>query len=239
MSLKVYVVTSDRYTWALRPFAYLFNVYWSSLQPVVVAGYARPNFELPKNFRFHQIARTEYPPELWSNALIKFLKDMPDPYFVMMLEDYWICRTVDTGGIAAAYDYIRSDPNILKIDLTNDRLHRWDGAPEIIDYDYYGHYDIILSPKGIPYRMSMQSAIWNRELLLKILEPNKNPWETEMQIDPPPEMLVLGTRQFPLHYANAVLKGAVVDYEVKRIPEPHRANISQWIPNGWKVTVPA
>ena len=38
MSLRVFVTTSDRYLWALRPFAHLFNRYWSELQPVVVSA---------------------------------------------------------------------------------------------------------------------------------------------------------------------------------------------------------
>ena len=229
MALRVFVEVSDKYLWALRPFSYLFNLYWSSLQPVVVMGYKRPDFNLPPNFTFYSIARTEYQSERWSDGLIEFLRIQEDEHFVFLLCDYWLQRTVDVRGVSACHDYIKTRPNVIRMDLIDDRQY----AGGVIDVESWGCYDIIETPYGTPYQMSLQPGLWNRKLMLDVLEPGKSAWEAEIHLHPPETMRVLGTRQSPLRYANAVIKGRVDMSQIKRIPEPHRTHILAVIPEGW------
>jgi hypothetical protein len=80
------------------------------------------------------------------------------------------------------------------------------------------------------YQMSLQAAIWNRRNLLSLLRPGLNPWEVETQIDMKNQPFrVLGTRQNLVRYANLMLKGEVMNYELDRIPEPHRSTVERWI----------
>lgn len=230
MSPRVFCITSDKYRWALVPFCYLFNCYWSSLQPVVIAGYTPPTTVLPKNFTFYSIARKNYPPERWSDGLIQFITAMGDDHFVLMLEDYWLTRTVDVAGVVACYDYIKDRPEVLRMDLTTDRMY----AGEMRDVDSWGHYDIIETPNTSPYQMSTQAGIWNKKRLLEILMPGKSAWEVEIHTSPPPSMRVLGTRQFPVRYANAILKGQLDPIELRKIPQDHLPAILQMIPEEWK-----
>ena len=68
--MNIFVLTSDKYLDALKPFCYLFNKYWSPKQQVVIAGFTPPDFELPKNFHFHPIGPFEdFPIGKWSDAL--------------------------------------------------------------------------------------------------------------------------------------------------------------------------
>lgn len=229
MALRVFVEVSDKYLWCLRPFSYLFNMYWSSLQPVVVMGYKRPDFKLPPNFVFHSIARTEYQSDRWSDGVIEFLRMQEDEHFVFLLCDYWLQRTVDVRGISACHEYIKMRPEVLRIDLTEDRL--WAGS--MFDVEGWGSYDIIETPHGTPYQMSLQPGLWNRKLMLDVLVPGKSAWEAEIHTQPPDTMRVLGTRQSPLRYANAVIKGKIDMSQINRIPEPHRAHILEVVPQGW------
>ena len=226
--IRVFCYTSDPYIWLLKPFCYLFNQYWSELQEVVVGGYTPPQFELPPNFKFHQIDKNPYPKEKWSDGLIRFLQDFNDEIFVLMLEDYLLRRTVDHQGIMTLADYmrLRSNQDVVRLDLTNDRLN----AEGMHDIEPYGHYDIIACNKDTMYEMSLQAAIWNRRNLLAVLRPGFTPWEVETHsnmIHQP--FRVLGTRQFPVRYSNLMLKGDVMDYELEHIPEPHRSDIERWI----------
>jgi len=50
MNYKLLVTTCDKAEWAMRPFAYLFNTYWSSQQEVDILYEHVPKFQLPKNF---------------------------------------------------------------------------------------------------------------------------------------------------------------------------------------------
>src|SRR3990170_4424942 len=224
--LRVFVETSDKYNWALKPFIYLFNIYWSELQPVVIAGYTLPNFDLPSNFAFHSIDSHNYPAERWSDGMIKFLNAMPDSHFVLLLCDYWLTRTVDVRGVQACYEYVRAKDEVLRIDLTTDRLY----TGGMFDVEPWGCYDIIETPFESSYQMSVQAGIWNRQRMLEVLVPGKTAWEAEIHTQPPPEMRVLGTRQRPVAYANAILKGELQEYEVDKIPQSHRDIVRQWIP---------
>jgi hypothetical protein len=228
---RVFCITSNNYLWALRPFSYLFNQYWGNEQQVVVAGCKPPDFELPSNIRFHSLRRTDYPVNKWSDMLVKLLIEMPDEYFVLMLEDYWLTRNVDLRFIQVAYAYMSQNPSdILKIDLTVDRMHARGDARDAIDYCNIGPYDIIITPYDTPYRMSLQAAMWNKSLMLKLLKLGKSPWEVEIHTNPPPEMYVFGTRQWPVRYANAVYKGELDEEEVLKVKDEHRKEIVKWIP---------
>ena len=228
--IRVFVYTSDPYIWCLKPFCYLFNQYWSELQEVIVGGFTPPQFPLPTNFVFHQINRKPYPKEKWSDGLIRLLMDYNDDVFVLLLEDYLLRRTVDHNGISTLANYMRLRDNndIVRFDLTADRLY----GKGMKDIEPWGHYDIIECDKDAMYQMSLQAAIWNRRNLLSLLRPGMTPWEVEIQTDMTVQPYrVLGTRQWPVRYANLMLKGQVVGYELDLIPEPHRSIIERWIPN--------
>lgn len=230
-STRVFVVTSDRYVALLKPFTYLFNTFYSAMQPVVVLGYTPPSFDLPSNFEFVSMGKGDkYPAKKWSDALIDFLNKMDDEVFCLLLEDYFLIRGVDHVGMETLASYMRDRPDILRLDLTNDRLHARGDARDAQLHGHWGHYDIIVTPHGTEYQMSLQAALWNKELMLKVLKHGKSPWEVEVHTSPPEEMLVLGTHQWPLRYCNAMLKGKIVDYELDKIPEPHRSKVVDMIP---------
>jgi len=208
----------------------MMRVYWSELQPTIVGGFARPGFELPKSFQFHQISPSEYPVDKWSNALIKFLNEIPDEYFVMFMEDFWLNRTVDSRGIQTLYEYMQGNPDILRIDLTMDRLY----AGGMHSFDTWGHYDLITAP-GSPYQLSFQTGIWNKRRLLEVLKPDWSPWDVEIHgtsvvNEERKDLIVLGTRQNPVSYANVIDKGKWNKSQFETIDPLHRQLI---ISQGW------
>lgn len=235
---KVLVVTSNRYKWALQPFAYLFNIYWSSLQPVDVLGFSRPDFSLPDNFNFISLGDEDYGQQYWSNALRLYLENCHDKQIVLMLEDYWLVRTVDCEAVGSLCEYMTIHPEVLRIDLTTDRLHAFGDARNAIDLESWGRLDLILSPNGVQYNMSLQAGLWDKDKLLSLIPNGMTPWEVELNINPPEDMVVLGTRQWPVRYANGVQKGKVDREQIKLIQQPHRSDVESMIPSGWEVFVP-
>ena len=208
MSIPVVVLTSERYHWALRPFAYLFNLYWSELQPVVVVTDRLPAFQLPGNFQAESVSQGQpLPKERWSDGLMEALDHLPASHFVLLLEDYWLTRTVDHAGVQSLAYYAELHPNVLRVDLTDDR--QYNGHAQ--DIEAWGHYDLVETPGTSEYQMSLQAGIWNRLLLRSVLRPGLSPWEVELQLSPElhgrKDLRVVGTRQSPLRYAN-VLKNS-------------------------------
>lgn len=225
--MRVLVLTCDRYLWAIKPFAYLFNTYWSSLQQVLLACYEPPPFDLPDNYHVKSLG-DDPGQDNWSTGLIKVLEWMADDYFVFMLEDYWLSRTADTIGIASLGDYIKDKPDILRIDLTTDRLYN---GQMVDDGCHWGRLDLVETPHESPYQMSFQAGIWRRDLLHSLLQPGMSPWRVEIETQPPEEMRVLGTRQWPLRYINALQGGNDGDVlNIDLLESHHKEYIEPWLP---------
>jgi hypothetical protein len=137
-----------------------------------------------------------------------------------MLEDYWLCRTVDFRGIDTLAEYCRLHPEVIRMDLTTDRLY----AGGMTDVESYGSYDIVETKEGTPYQMSLQAAIWSRKHLISVLKPGLNPWEVELQTQIKEPLRVLGTRQFPCRYANVFNSGKPGELlNLSEIPSEHLA----------------
>lgn len=209
MQPKVYVMTSDNYLSILRPYAYLLNRYWKPAPEVIVAGYTAPEFELPSNFSFISLGnQRDYPVNRWSDGLIKLLNQIDDSHFVLMLEDYLITRHVDTEAVQILYDYARQFTYTVRVDLTGDRLYAF-GVD--LNYGTVNRLDLIKSMPGSPYHLSTMTAIWNRELLLRVLVPGETPWDLEIRgttrLSHEQDMLVIGTRQWPVKHTLAFRGG--------------------------------
>lgn len=210
----------DRNLWALKPFSYLHNVFWSEEQSVLVIGFKAPDFEIPKNFSFHSIGPVDPGPQYWSDQLIEGLSNVEDEHLIVMLEDYWINRGVDHRGVATLHEYCDHHPEVLRMDLTADRLY----AGGMFEVDHYGCYDIVETRKETPYQMSLQAAIWNRTKLLSVLRPGLTPWEVETVLsnEVKEHYRILGSRQWPTRYANvfnSANPGMVMNLE--QIPDEH------------------
>lgn len=209
--IRVLVFTCDKYAWALKGFCHQFNKYWSSLQPVLIAGYTKPDFPVPDNFEFLSISSKEYPSDKWSNGLIDTLRRIRDGHIVIMLEDYWLCRGVNHQAVGTCYELCQSHPQILRFDLTDDR--QYNGHAMDFDYmPYYGYNDIVWTSPESPYQVSLQTAIWNRKALLNVAVPNESAWKfetagTATKVRNRPDLWVLGTRQRPVRYANVFRGG--------------------------------
>lgn len=210
MNVPIVVLTSDHYLDALRPFSYLFNKYWGKDQEVHVVGFAEPQFRLPGNFYFFSMGpMSNYPINKWSDALIDYLEARPGlDHFVLLLEDYWPVRPVNRQAIKMLYDYAVQFRNVLKIDLVADRLYAWG----MTDYDNCGYLDLVRSDPASQYHMSLMAGIWSRELLLRFLVRGETPWEVELSGTPRVaaagnEVLVLGTRQWPVRHTLAHRRG--------------------------------
>lgn len=206
--VRVFVITCDKYAFALKGFSFLFNRYWSELQEVVVCGYTP--VDLPPNFSFLQIAPQEYPSNQWTTGLAQVLRQIDDSHLVILLEDYWLCRGVNHQAVNTLYELCQLHPQVLRMDLTDDR--QYNGHQTTFDYvPYYGYNDIIWTSHDSPYQSSLQAGIWNRRLLLEVLHEGESAWQFEIgqtgaNIAKREDLWVLGTRQRPVRYAN-VFKG--------------------------------
>ena len=236
--MKVVVCSSEKYLWALRPFAYLFNKFWSQMQSVDVVTGVRPAFDLPGNFNVVSpsnglpIAKNN-----WSDALITYLGRCKYNKFVLLLEDYWLVRIVDVGGVSTLLDYMRRNPDIVRMDLTADR--QFSGQAK--DAGFYGHYDLVETPSPSEYQLSLQAALWDRAGFLSVLQSNWSAWDVELTGTHSlneSDYRIFGTKQHPVRYANALHRDdnkGVIELQmdqISAIPAEHLNHIKSMVPSG-------
>ena len=207
--MRVIVLTCDKYLDALRPFSFLFNKYWGADQPVLVAGFTPPQFDLPSNFHFHSIGdMRDYPVSRWSDGLIALLHQIPDEVFTLMLEDYWITRPVYRQAVTMLEAWMHQFKYTARMDLTGDRKHN--GMASF--YGACGHLNLVWSNPDSQYHMSMMTGIWRKDHLRSVLIPGETPWEVELQGTPRlgrmrDKVIVLGTEEWPVKHTLAFRGG--------------------------------
>lgn len=214
MSIPVLVMVSDKHLYALKPFIMQFQRYWGNLAPtdVTIAGYSHPGYTLPENFRFISLGQfRDYPANRYSDSLILALNQLKSEHFVLMLEDFWLIRPVNYPIIDYLFRFMLVNPDILRLDLTTDRAY----AQNVREVGTFGYIDLIETPPSSPYQMSFQAGIFNRKLLLSLLEPGLTPWQIEIEGTGKLAKLpyrVLGTRQAPIRYFIAI-QGGVLNWQ--------------------------
>lgn len=214
--MQIIVMTSEKSQARMLPgFAYLFNKHWNANQPVTVCGFSQRPASLYDNFSYYRIGNfADYPAQRWSDALKRVLDYVAEEHFILLLDDYWLFRDVDVRGVNILYDYMRQFRYVLKTDLCLDRMGA-DWGRYIQGFNTYGvagHLDLIHSPTGSNYQMSLWGGLWNRDLLASFLVPGETAQQIELNgthrvNDAGNSVVVLGTRQAPVIHGNMLQSG--------------------------------
>lgn len=208
-------MTSDNKDNILKGFLHQWHKYFNADCEMVICGFTRPSFSFVQEF--YSIGKFEdYPPHKWSDALKKVLDNVADDVFMLLLDDYFLIRQTDTRGVKIIYDYMHQFENVIKFDLTSDRLNADPGryAYNYNGYNVAGHLDLIKSDHGSQYHMSLWGGMWRKDLLMQILVPDETAQQIELNgthrlAQYGDELLVLGTRQSPLKHANVIQNGVI------------------------------
>lgn len=215
-NMQVIVIASEKMYHCLSPFMHQWHKYANfrvgGNSPltfdVTVCGFGHVIYYKASFTNFVSLGhQSDWPISRWSEKLLKILDEVADEQFILMLEDYWLTRPVDVRAVKMLFDYAKQFQNVLKIDLGSDRLYINGGVDFLYGantYDNVGYLDLIKSPPGTPYQMSLWGGIWNREQLRKVLVHGESPQDIEIAGTSrvTDDQLVLGTRQAPLLHGN-------------------------------------
>lgn len=229
--MQVIVVTSDKYYHLFKGFRHQWRQYFGLDANLILCGLTAP-WELDSTAvnlgaTFYSAGSpADYPPSRWSDKLIKILDEVAEEVFLLLLEDYWLIRPADTQAIRMMYDYCFQFQNVLKFDVTTDRLFANGGGQYLYGYNTYetlGYLDLIKSDFSSPYHLSLWGGIWRRDLLRRFLVPGETAQQIELNgthrlAQVGDELLVLGTRQAPLKHANVFQRGGWNDDPMTGLP---------------------
>ena len=214
--MKVYISTSDKYTALIEPFAFLFNKFWSSDQQVVILGYTKPECKLPENFEFISMGVSRNDPKEWSTDLRKYFQSIDDEWFVYGTEDMFLVWPVDFDSLNKLKTYMK--PGVGRISITNDACRK--DCTVLED-------NVIELTQTADYRISCIYSIWNREYMLKYLQPEMTPWEFEIDGSIATNndgYKILGLNDsFPIQLSLAIRRGDFSNLDFRFDNEYHRS----------------
>jgi len=159
------VMSCDAYEDLWRPFFTLFQRHWPDCPFTPYLG-----IEAKKWFHADLVVlRSNAGGRNWSGRLIEYLNQLQCDYVLLMLDDFFLRRSVSTICVNHCLDFARHK------DAASVRLIRRPGPTHRLA----GEEIIGECAAGLPYRLCTQAAIWNRHKLLAVLRPGESIWEFE------------------------------------------------------------
>jgi hypothetical protein len=163
-SCALLVLSCDAYSDLWRPFFTLLRRHWPDCPFPIYLGTGELDCAEPGVTTLKSGAGRD-----WSGCLRDYLQQIPERHVLIMLEDFFLRRRVDTALIAHCLEFAASH------DAIQVRLLPRPGATRPCpDSRVVGE-----SERASPYRLSTQAAIWNRDQLLALLRPGESAWDFE------------------------------------------------------------
>ena len=167
MSLVSIVVSSyDGLSDCWGPFCHGIAKYWPDCP---YPAYLIAN---TKDFKHDRISVIKVGPDMgWSRNLLAALGQIDSTYILYFQEDYWISAPVNTSIVN---DYVSI--------MEREGLHylRFLSFPAP-DRDFPGDERLGIIASKSEYRTSLQIALWRKEVLQELIDPNETPWDFEIR----------------------------------------------------------
>jgi hypothetical protein len=167
ISCAVVISSCDAYSDLWVPFFSLFWKYWPDCTfPVYLVG----NHQ---KFLDEKIVSLNIVGDFlnWSQMLHKALSGLDTEYVLLMLEDFFLRRRIQTQQILVILKFLdQLDGQMLRL------VPRPPPDDRITDFPLIGR----IRP-GAPYRVSSQGAFWRRKTLIDLLRDGESIWEFELK----------------------------------------------------------
>lgn len=163
--LAILVLSCDKFSDAWQPFFNMFFRYWQDCPYTIYL------FSETKNFNHPRVKTiTSGKVMSWSSCLKWALENIKEKYVLFLLEDYIFLKPVDTNRIEKCFSILKeTDSNYL-------RLFPCPGP----DVPLEGYAGIgVIKPES-PYRTCTQAAIWKKDAMLAIIDPEESGWDYEL-----------------------------------------------------------
>jgi hypothetical protein len=162
--VAILVSSFDGYRDAWDPFFTLFFRYWPDCPFTIylISNNARYDGERVINLALGDDMG-------WANNMIAALSRIQAPYVIYLQEDYFLTRPVSTQRIIELIEYMDAKQAGYL------RLYPSPGP----DLDCADNPDIGEISKKAPYRVSMQAAVWRKDILQSLLVKDEDGWDME------------------------------------------------------------
>lgn len=161
--MKVVILACDKYTWLVPVFMHFYEKYWPD-NPY------RTEIVTEKD---HLDGNVFYAKDAsWSNRLIGYLRRSMEDKFLLVMEEHFIEKTVNTDRVKIAESLCEGNVGCVRLNPP-DRYFKC----HAIESGISGFREYPLDKR---YSMSMQTSIWQKWYLLDVLRADENIWQTEI-----------------------------------------------------------
>lgn len=168
--MKVVVSTCDKYSWLIPTFWHFYKKNWKDnpYKTEIVTETKKLSFG-DSVFYGGKIP--------WADLMIKYLKQLDEDKFLLILDDYILESNVDSHRVKIAENLCKDDVGCVKLSI-HDEGDSWDGF--MVDAGIRGFKRY---PKKCPldklHSVSFQAAIWQKSSFLDIPRPGESIWAAE------------------------------------------------------------
>lgn len=215
---EIVITTSDDYVFLLPGFAHQWNKYCGLPALVVYRNVAPP--PLPSNLTPVASPARYFD---WSGSLLGALGNISAPLVLLGLEDYWLSGPADIPAIQQAAEYMLVNPDVMRIDLTDDRT----AYPHVMRD---GYYQAVIDPAQVQYVLSTQFSLWRHEFLQRALRPGELGPQFEVEASrriahEHPVILGTGRRVLPCHGDGVIWNGRLDNLHTDYLSEADRTEL--------------
>lgn len=168
MNEKVMLIVSscDKYKDCWDPFFKLLKKYWNPAPQILLntetLSYSYPGLDI----RTLSLYGKEERPE-WSERLMTTLRQVSADYVLLMLDDFFLEKPVNTGVIDQCVTWMDQDPSIAAFCFMP-TMHEGN-----LPCRYPGFEQ---RPQKGEYRLTCQASLWRKSTLLKDMRPHESAW---------------------------------------------------------------
>lgn len=167
--LTILVCTCDSYEDLWYPFFYLLDFYWPNLDCKIILNTETKSF----SYKDLKIASYSFGPDLYGQRLLNHIKEVETPYLLLLLDDFFLRRPVDTEQLGKMIDFMDSDSEIAAMYCQESKY-----VAEQKSFNPFFRMN-----RYSPYKLNMQAAIWRTSSLMNYWKPKDNPWIWEVFVN--------------------------------------------------------
>lgn len=157
--MKVLVLSCDKNEDTFKPFHYLMEKNWKDHPKIIYAT------ETITNPYYETIAVNN---QIWSERIKETLKQIEDNEILLLVDDIFIRKPVDTKRIDYARDHLKGNIAMFNFEKSFDL---GDEETSLEGFKKRKH--------GSNYEVSIMCGLWDKEKLMKVIEPKSTIWEVE------------------------------------------------------------
>ncbi len=108
----------------------------------------------------------------WATRMLKYLSDLKEEKFLLLISDYILDKPTNTGWIKRAEALCNDDIGCVRI---HERNHQ---SIHLVNTGIAGYKEY---PLDKPYSISLMTSIWQKEFFMEFLKEGENIWQCETE----------------------------------------------------------